>query len=39
MRELNDSLAISFVVVTHDERLAQSMQRKLILQDGLLHER
>ncbi|HAT27457.1 MAG TPA: lipoprotein-releasing ABC transporter ATP-binding protein LolD [Gammaproteobacteria bacterium] len=39
MSELNDSLAISFVVVTHDERLAQSMQRKLILQDGLLHER
>ena len=39
MSELNDSLAISFVVVTHDERLAQSMQRKIILQDGLLHER
>jgi lipoprotein-releasing system ATP-binding protein len=38
MSELNDTLAISFVVVTHDERLAQSMQRKLILQDGMLHE-
>ena len=38
MSELNDTLAISFVVVTHDERLAQAMQRKLILQDGMLHE-
>ena len=38
MQELNSSLAISFVVVTHDERLAESMQRKLTLQDGVLHE-
>ena len=38
MSELNDTLAISFVVVTHDERLAQSMQRKLILQDGMLRD-
>lgn len=39
MMSLNDSLSISFVVVTHDEQLADSMQRKLLLEDGLLHER
>jgi len=31
-------LTISFVVVTHDEGLANSMDRKLILEDGQLHE-
>ncbi len=39
MAELNESLSTSFVIVTHDERLADSMQRKLTLQDGMLHER
>jgi len=38
MMELNQVLTISFVVVTHDEGLANSMDRKLILEDGLLHE-
>ncbi|HSG64369.1 MAG TPA: ATP-binding cassette domain-containing protein, partial [Gammaproteobacteria bacterium] len=38
MIELNESLAISFVVVTHDEELAGVMNRKLTLQDGCLHE-
>jgi lipoprotein-releasing system ATP-binding protein len=38
MRELNSLLNISFIVVTHDERLADSLQRKLLLQDGSLHE-
>lgn len=38
MAELNRSLGISFVVVTHDEHLASSMQRKLELKDGMLHE-
>ena len=38
MAELNRSLRISFVVVTHDEQLANSMQRKLELKDGVLHE-
>lgn len=38
MRELNTELGISFVVVTHDETLADSLQRKLVLQDGGLHE-
>lgn len=38
MNELNETLSISFVVVTHDEALADSMQRKLILEDGILNE-
>jgi lipoprotein-releasing system ATP-binding protein len=38
MAELNETLSISFVVVTHDERLANSMDRKLLLKDGTLHE-
>ena len=38
MAELNETLSISFVVVTHDERLANSMERKLLLKDGTLHE-
>ena len=38
MMELNQVLTISFVVVTHDEGLANSMDRKLILEDGQLHE-
>lgn len=38
MIELNESLAISFIVVTHDEELAGVMNRKLTLQDGSLHE-
>ena len=37
MVDLNRDLGISFVVVTHDERLADSMQRKLTLEDGILH--
>ncbi len=38
MKELNTSLGISFVVVTHDEQLADSMSRKLLLADGELLE-
>lgn len=36
MRELNAELETSFVVVTHDQQLAESMDRVYHLQDGLL---
>ncbi len=36
MLELNESSAISFVTVTHDRELANSMQRILVLEDGQL---
>ena len=36
--ELNKTLGIGFVVVTHNEQLANSMKSKLLLKDGALHE-
>lgn len=36
IRELNDSLGISFIIVTHDEELAASMDRTLRLDHGRL---
>lgn len=38
MNDLNEKLEISFIVVTHDELLASSMERRFLLADGLLHE-
>lgn len=38
MLELNQVLSTSFIVVTHDEGLADSLERKLVLADGRLHE-
>ncbi len=38
MSDLNAKLHISFIVVTHDEQLASSMQRRFMLADGRLHE-
>jgi len=38
MIELNESLSISFIIVTHDEQLAAAMNRQLVLQDGVLNE-
>ena len=38
MNDLNEKLEISFIVVTHDEALASSMERKFLLADGLLNE-
>jgi lipoprotein-releasing system ATP-binding protein len=36
--ELNQTLKITIVIVTHDEILARRMNRRLIMQDGLLVE-
>ena len=36
--DLNDSFDTSFIVVTHDELVANSMHRKLVLEGGKLHE-
>ena len=36
--QLNAQLGISFVIVTHDEQSARSMDRLLVLKDGGLHE-
>lgn len=37
-RELNDTLKLTVVIVTHDEILARRMNRRLIMQDGKLIE-
>ena len=35
--ELNDSIYTSFIMVTHDESMANTMSRKLVLEGGILH--
>jgi lipoprotein-releasing system ATP-binding protein len=38
MRELNQELGTSFIVVTHDRQLAKKLDRQLWMQDGRLGE-
>ncbi|GMR18202.1 MAG: lipoprotein-releasing ABC transporter ATP-binding protein LolD [Gammaproteobacteria bacterium] len=38
MLELNKEFNTSFIVVTHDQKLASRMDRKLIMEDGVLSE-
>ena len=37
MSDLNEKLNISYIVVTHDESFADTLDRKLFLRDGMLH--
>lgn len=37
MSDLNEKLGISYIVVTHDEAFADTLDRKLFLRDGILH--
>ena len=37
MSDLNEKLDISYIVVTHDEAFADTLDRKLFLSDGMLH--
>jgi len=39
MMELNESYGISFIVVTHDQKLAYKMDRVLEIEDGILVEK
>jgi ABC-type lipoprotein export system ATPase subunit len=38
MRELNSESGVAFVMITHDDRLAQAADRILLIEDGLIHE-
>ena len=37
MSDLSEKLDISYIVVTHDEAFADTLDRKLFLRDGMLH--
>lgn len=37
MSDLNEKLDISYIVVTHDESFADTLDRKVFLRDGMLH--
>jgi lipoprotein-releasing system ATP-binding protein len=38
MREMNRTSGVAFVMITHDDRLAQAADRILLIEDGLIHE-
>jgi ABC-type lipoprotein export system ATPase subunit len=38
MREMNREMGVAFVMVTHDDRLAQAADRILLIEDGRIHE-
>lgn len=38
MREMNRESGVAFIMVTHDERLAQEADRILMIEDGWVHE-
>ncbi len=38
MRQMSSEIGISFVMVTHDERLARAADRILVIEDGLMNE-
>jgi ABC-type lipoprotein export system ATPase subunit len=38
MRRVNRESGVAFVMITHDDRLAQAADRILLIEDGLIHE-
>lgn len=38
MREMNRESGVAFLMITHDDRLAQAADRILLIEDGLVHE-
>ena len=38
MREMNHESGVAFIMITHDDRLAQEADRILLIEDGLVHE-
>jgi ABC-type lipoprotein export system ATPase subunit len=38
MREMNRESGVAFVMITHDDRLAQAADRILLIEDGLIQE-
>jgi len=38
MREMNRENGVAFIMVTHDDRLAQEADRILLIEDGCVHE-
>jgi ABC-type lipoprotein export system ATPase subunit len=38
MRGMNRESGVAFVMITHDDRLAQAADRILLIEDGLIHE-